>query len=273
MSLLETTKSLLQTHQIVPNRLLGQNFTIEPSVFQTMVDHASLCPDDVTLDIGAGLGFLTRFLASRCKKVLAVEADKRLMMILRGQLDDTSKVEVIEGNILRVQVPAFSKIISIPPYQISSQLLPWLFDKHFDCGVMILQKEFANRLVAPAGSREYGWLTVLTYYFMNCELLDNVPRWLFYPSPKVGSVIVRLVPKRPLPFALKDEELFTRLVQTIFTQRNRRVRNAVLPFLQDIYGRKAKKFMKIDDVLPFHDKRVRELAPEDFGELANAFAY
>jgi len=243
---------------------------IDPSVFRCMTGYASLSSNDVVLDIGAGLGFLTRFLASKCKGVLAVESDTRLVKALREQLKDLSNVEIIEGDVLKVQVPQFIKAVSIPPYNISSPLLLWLFSKKFDCAVLIFQKEFANRLVASVGSEDYGWLTVAAYYSVEVELLDEIPKWMFYPRPEVDSVIIRLKPKRPPPFTLKNEALFKQLVQTLFTQRNRKVRNAVLPFIKGVHAATAEDAVKLADSLLFQDKRVRELAPEDFGALTNA---
>jgi 16S rRNA (adenine1518-N6/adenine1519-N6)-dimethyltransferase len=237
-----------------------------------MSDYASLSSKDVVLDIGSGLGYPTRFLASKCRSVLAVETDDKLVSVLREQLEGLPNVEIIKGNVLKVQVPKFNKVVSIPPYQISSRLLLWLFNRSFDCAVLIFQKEFTNRLVASVGSDDYGWLTVLTYYHVECELLDEVPKSMFYPQPEVNSVIARLSPKHSPPFILKDEKPFTRLVQSLFTQRNRKVRNAVLPFLKGICRKTTKDAMKTADMLPFHDKRVRELAPEDFGALANALS-
>jgi 16S rRNA (adenine1518-N6/adenine1519-N6)-dimethyltransferase len=270
MSLPKRTKFLLRRYRILPNKHLGQNFMIDPSVFRCMTGYASLGSNDVVLDIGAGLGFLTRFLASKCKGVLAVESDTRLVKALREQLKDLSNVEIIEGDVLKVQVPQFIKAVSIPPYNISSSLLLWLFSKKFDCAVLIFQKEFANRLVASVGSEDYGWLTVAAYYSVEVELLDEIPKWMFYPRPEVDSVIIRLKPKRPPPFTLKNEALFKQLVQTLFTQRNRKVRNAVLPFIKGMHAATAEDAVKLADSLLFQDKRVRELAPEDFGALANA---
>lgn len=237
-----------------------------------MTGYASLSRDDVVLDIGAGLGFLTRFLADKCKYVLAVESDSRLVRILREQRGDLPNVKIIEGDVLEVQMSQFNKVVSAPPYYISSSMLLWLFNKDFECAVLIFQKEFANRLVASIGGEDYGWLTVVTYYHAEVELLDEVPKWTFYPQPEVNSIIVRLKPRRPPPFTLKNKALFEQLVRFLFTQRNRKVRNGVLPFIKSRHVTTAKNAVKLADSLPFHDKRIRELAPEDFGALANAFA-
>jgi 16S rRNA (adenine1518-N6/adenine1519-N6)-dimethyltransferase len=133
--------------------------------------------------------------------------------------------------------------------------------------VLAFQDEFAKRLAAQVGSKDYSRLTVAIYYRADVELLDLVPRNSFYPSPDVDSIMVRLKPKPP-PFKVKDERLFFQLVQAVFTQRNKKLRNAIMPFLT---GRKMGKeqAQKLADSLTFYDKRVRELAPEDLGALAN----
>ncbi len=273
MSLLEKTKLLLRANQISPKRFLGQNFMVEPSIFPVLSDCAALGDSDVTLDIGAGLGFLTGFLAKKCRKVLAVEIDRKLVSVLHEQLEGLANVDLIEGNILRVPVPEFNKVVSIPPYQISSRLLLWLFNRHFDCAAVILQREFTNKLVAPVGCEDYGWLTILAYQYAECELQDEISKTLFYPQPRVDSVIVRLTPKQSVPFALKSKALFTKLTQSLFTQRNRKVKNAILPFVKREFAGAQKDAGGIAKAIPFHDKRVRELSPEDFGELANALTW
>jgi 16S rRNA (adenine1518-N6/adenine1519-N6)-dimethyltransferase len=270
MSLLEKTKYLLQTYQIRPKKSLGQNFMIEPAFFSNMTDCASLSGNETVLDIGAGVGLLTRFVANRCNTVLAVEADKAIAGLLREQLSDMSNVKIIEGDVLRTEIPPFDKVISIPPYNISSHLLLWLFSRKFDSAVFIFQREFANRLVAPPGNEEYGSLTVISHHYMKVELLGHVPKSAFYPQPKVVSVIVSLKPSENKPFVLKDEASFRNFVQSLFTQRNRKVRNAVLPYLRRAYSLSKETAVKTAEALPFHDRRVRELTPENFGVLANA---
>jgi len=135
---------------------------------------------------------------------------------------------------------------------------------------LTFQEEFAKRLSAQVGSKDYSRLTVATYYRADAELLDFVPKSAFYPPPDVDSLVVRMKPRAP-PFRIKDEKTFFELVQIMFTQRNKKVRNAVLPFL--LKRRISKeKALKLADSLLFHEKRVRELAPEDFGALTNEIA-
>jgi 16S rRNA (adenine1518-N6/adenine1519-N6)-dimethyltransferase len=226
-----------------------------------------LTKDDVVLEVGAGFGFLTQLLSSECKKVIAVEVDPQLVSFLRKQLHSLQNVDLIEGDILKVALPPFNKVVSAPPYSISSPLLFRLLERNFDSAVLILQKEFAERLAASVGSKDYGRLTVTIYYRADVELLDYVPRTMFYPPPDVDSMMVRLKPRAP-PFQVDDEETFFELVRALFTQRNKKVRNALILFLRkrEITGRDA---VELADSTVYSAKRVRELAPEDFGILAN----
>jgi len=267
MDLLQRTKHLLRRHSVRLRKRLGQNFVVDPTLLQKMVSYAALSREDVVLEVGAGLGFLTELLSQACGRVLAVEVDPRLIDILREELKDFENVTVIEGDILNVSIPSFNKVVSTPPYSISSPLLFWLLERDFECAVLTFQEELAERLVARVGSGEYGRLTVATYYRAEAELLDHVSKEMFYPSPDVDSRIIRLNPREP-PFPVEDEALFFDLVRILFTQRNKKMRNAIIPFLRK-RGMRGEEARRLADSLPFHDRRVRGLAPEDFGFLAN----
>ncbi len=268
INLLQRTKHLLRLYNLFPKKRLGQNFTVNSDLLRSLVSHASLTKDDVVLEVGAGLGFLTQLLSRECKKVLAVEVDPKLARILKEQLHSLQNVDIIKGDILKVSISPFNKVVSAPPYSISSPLLFRLLESKFDWAVLILQKEFAERLAASVGSKDYGRLTVTIYYRADVELLDYVPRTMFYPSPDVDSLMVRLKPREP-PFQVEDEETFFELVRTLFTQRNKKVRNALIPFLRkrEITGKEA---VELADSTIYRAKRVRELAPEDFAILTNA---
>jgi len=267
----EETKRLLRTFRIVPNRLLGQNFMVEPQLFDRLSDYASLCRDDVVLDAGAGFGFLTRFLAAKCKSAIAVEKDPRVAVALREQLSGLANVAVIEGDVLKAELLAFNKVIAIPPYYLSSRLVMWLLERKVACAVLVLQRGFANRLVAAVGREDYGWLTVVACHGAEVELFDAVPKEMFYPQPEVDSVIVRLVPWKTAPFEVKDVLLFRQMVQWLFTERNKKLSNALVPFIKNTFKVSKEEAKKRICVVPFGERRVRELAPKDFGVLANVF--
>lgn len=266
--LLGKLKILLRRNRFFPKKRLGQNFLVDESLIQRMINYASLSPRDTVLEIGAGFGFLTRHLAQCCKRVLAVEVDKKLIHALRHELKNLSNIDFIEGNILKIPIPPFNKVVSTPPYSISSPLLFWLLERPFKLAVLTFQKEFGQRLTASVGSKNYSRLTVATYYRAEAEILENVPKTSFYPSPDVDSVLIRLKPRETPPFKVENLSFFHEVLQMLFTQRNKKLRNAVTLFLHK-KGMRRTQAIKIADSLVFHDKRVRELAPEDLGAVAN----
>jgi 16S rRNA (adenine1518-N6/adenine1519-N6)-dimethyltransferase len=267
---LEETKQLLRTHRISPNKLLGQNFMVEPLLYPKLCIYAALSKEDMVLDAGAGFGLLTCFLADKCKAVVAVEKDPQVATVLREQVKGLDNVTVIEGDVLKVSLPAFNKVIAAPPYYFSSHLLTWLLERNVDCAVLILQKEFADRLAAPVGSEEYGWLTVVTSQIMEVKLLDAVPKEMFYPPPEVDSVVVSLKPWSTKLFELKNPALFMRMTKWLFTQRNKKLAKALSPFIRENFKLSKSDAEKLAHSFPPHERRVRELPPTDFGALANA---
>jgi 16S rRNA (adenine1518-N6/adenine1519-N6)-dimethyltransferase len=269
---LEETKQLLQTHRIFPNKLLGQNFMVEPSLYPKLCIYAALGKLDVVLDAGAGFGWLPCFLADKCRAVVAVEKDPQIATMLREQITGLDNVIVVEGDVLKVSLPKFNKVIAIPPYYLSSNLVFWLLERNIDIAVMILQKEFARRTVAPVGSEEYSWLTVILSQRAEIELLDIVPKKMFYPQPEVDSIMLKLNFLRAKPFEVKDAAFFVRITKWLFTQRNKKLGKAVTPFIRDRFKLKKQEAEKQALSLPFHERRVRELSPKDFGEVANALS-
>jgi 16S rRNA (adenine1518-N6/adenine1519-N6)-dimethyltransferase len=269
---LEETKRLLRTYRITPNKYSGQNFMVEPSLYEKMCIYAALCSEDVVLDAGAGFGFLSCFMADKCRAVIAVERDPQVAKALRERVENAGNVIVVEGDVLKSELPEFNKVIAIPPYYLSTRLITWIIERRIDCAVMILQREFAKRLVAAVGSEDYGWLTVLTYQRAIVGLLDPVLKELFYPSPEVDSVIVSLKPWSKSPFEVKDKLLFRQMVKWIFTQRNKKICKSIVPFLKTTLKVNKQDAEKLAFTLPFHDRRGRELSPKDFGALANVIS-
>ncbi len=266
---LQEVKLLLQKHQIAPNRLLGQNFLVDSSLYPKLADYAEVNAFDVVLDAGAGFGFLTRFLSERCKRVIAVEKDHAVAEVLRENVSGIHNVTIIEGDVLKEEIPAFNKVVSIPPYYLSSRFLLWLLDRKFERAFLVLQKEFADRLVAKVGCEEYGWLTVATYQFAQSVMLDPVPNWMFYPQPQVDSIVICLKPWARPPFAVKNVELFRRMVKWLFTQRNKKLGNALRPFIRKEFRKDREQVEKVASAILSRNRRVRDLAPKDFGAIVN----
>ncbi len=267
---IEEIKQLLLTHRINPNKLLGQNFMIESSLYKKMSSYAQLDKRDKVLDAGAGFGFLTRFLSGKCETVVAVEKDPKVAQVLKEQVKELDNVIVIEGDVFQTALPTFNKVVAIPPYYLSSHLVLWVLKKRVDSVVMILQKEFGHRLVATVATEEYGWLSVIANQLAQVELLDPVSKEMFYPSPEVDSVIISLKPYRTKSFEVNNEDRFVQLVKWLFTQRNKKLANALAPFIKSNFKLSKSDAEKLALTIPFYDTRVRELLPQDFGAIANA---
>jgi len=261
---------LLQQNKISPNKGLGQNFMIEPLLYPKLCTYAALGESDVVLDAGAGFGFLAKYLSGKCKAVLAVEKDPQVASALRSQVKCLSNVTVIEGDVLKAALPPFNKVIALPPYYLSSQLVTWILERKVGCAVLVVQKEFAQRLIAQIGSEEYGWLTVVTAQKAESQLLDKVPKEMFHPRPEVDSVILSLKPYTAKPFEITDEAFFLRLTKWLFTERNRKLAKALTPFLKSNLKLDKQAAENLAQNQRHHEKRVRELAPNEFGELSNA---
>jgi len=271
MNLLKETMRILRAHRIAPKKRLGQNFLVDYDLLKRMVSYAELSLEDTVLEVGAGLGFLTEILAEECGHVIAVEVDPRLVNILKRRLSNRRNLSILKGDILKLEVPPFNKVVSTPPYSISSPLLFWLLERKFERAVLTFQKEFAERLVAPVNSRDYCRLTVATYYRSRVKVLDYVPRDRFWPTPEVDSLIIELMPREERPFKVEDESFFFKVVSFLFTQKNKKVRNGLIAFLRGRGVEKAEA-VEIADSVPFHEKRVRELTPEDLGLVVNDLA-
>jgi 16S rRNA (adenine1518-N6/adenine1519-N6)-dimethyltransferase len=267
---LEQIQHLLKTHNISPNKLLGQNFMVEPTFYHKLCTYADLRGSDVVLDAGAGFGLLTRYLSERCKGVVAVEKDPQIAYFLCNEFKGSSNVTVIEGDVLKAQLPPFNKVIAAPPYYLSSHLLLWILGRNVECAVLIVQREFAQRLIAAVGTEEYGWITVVAKQKHQAEILDAVPKEMFYPPPEVNSVILHLKQLQNQPFIIKNQTQFIQLTKWLFTQRNKKIAKALTPFIRSNYKLSKQEAEKIVCLLPFQEKRPRELSPKDFGAIADA---
>lgn len=247
-----------------PNKRLGQHFLVDSEVANRQVQYADIGKTDRVLEIGPGLGILTRNLCKRAGKVVAVEIDPVAAEYLQREIEG---IEVIRGDVLKIQLPRFNKVVSNLPFKISSPITFKLLEEEFDMGILMYQKEFAERLAAKRGDPDYSRLSVNTYYKARIEILESVPRSSFYPEPKVDSSIVSIAP-RPSPFKVHDEEHFFRLVKALFTYRRKKIGNSLLLAWRDLCDSENAMREHVSD-LPNVDKRVEQLSPEEIGDLSN----
>ncbi len=263
----EQVKAVLESIGKRPTRRLGQNFLLDENVLRRAVELAELTPQDTVLEIGPGLGNLTEELLRSGAKVVAVEQDAVFCRFLERRFG--GRIELVHADAVKAFLPEFDKVVSNLPYQISSPITFKLMDIGFDVAVLMVQKEFAERMVAKPGSGDYGRLTVGVYYRADCSIELDVPRSAFWPQPKVDSCVVKLVPKRERPFKIKDEKVFFDVTKAVFSHRRKKIANSLLvdPAVQPLMNEKVRPFV---GTLPYASKRPEELSPEMIGELTDA---
>jgi 16S rRNA (adenine1518-N6/adenine1519-N6)-dimethyltransferase len=248
-----------------PSKRLGQNFLIDESIAQEIV--ASISPDrsDTVLEPGPGHGTLTSPLLQKVGRVVAIEKDPRLVSELQEKFRNHSNLTILTGDILKIDsVPSFNKIVSTPPYYISSKLTLLLADLNFDLASIVFQKEFGERLTAQPGSSDYGRLTVSISRKLEVEWLRDIPRAAFDPKPKVDSALLRFT-RKPTRTEL-DEILFEEMVRGMFNQRRRLSKSSLLHFLSLKYGKRVAREISKKLVIP--DRRVYQLSVNELENLS-----
>ncbi|VVB89159.1 putative ribosomal RNA small subunit methyltransferase A [uncultured archaeon] len=238
-----------------------QHFLIDKRVMNRIIEYGNLDSSDVVLEIGAGYGNLTELLAKRAGKVIAIEMDPQLA----SSIKESQNLEVVVGDVLKMDFPQFNKVISNLPYSISSPVTFKLLRCKFDFGILMYQHEFAKRMVAAPVSKDYGRLSVTVQYYADARILEVVPAAAFSAPPQVSSAIVKLVP-RPAPYTVKDEDFFMRFLIAVFSQRRKTLRNAILNNATLLGIRDNALGTIPDEILR---KRAEVLSPEELAALAD----
>ncbi|UCH89062.1 MAG: ribosomal RNA small subunit methyltransferase A [Thermoplasmata archaeon] len=243
----------------------SQHLLVDEQVLENQLRFANIRRTDRVLEIGAGLGTLTVALAKQAEKVITVEKDQRFKNYLTETLPDN--VELIIDDFLDLELPKFDKVVANIPYEISSKIVFKLLNYQFIAGILIFQLEFANRMAAAHGSHDYSRLTVKIHTKAHCEILQQVSRRAFYPVPKVDSAIVELVPRTP-SYKIENEALFDKVVDAVFNQRRKMIKNALLNKHKWFKINKDEMKSVVSD-LDYGTLRGEKLSPEQLAELAN----
>lgn len=273
-----TPKEILHQYGIKPNKKLGQSFLIDINVINRIIGASDISGDDTVVEIGAGIGVMTEGIARKARRVIAVEIDRNLTLVLKDRLGGYDNVEVHSGDILKFDFKSVAeahktkiRIIGNVPYNISSPLVFRLisFRPVISDFMLMLQKEIVQRLVSVPDNRIYGVPSVILQMFAAAERLFDVPSTCFYPRPKVESAIVRgEFPEKPF-VPLQDEIFFTGLVKAAFAQRRKMLINnlknsRLLERLSEAELKSALEAAGIDG-----KRRGESLSVSEFGNLSN----
>ena len=269
---------LLAAHKIHPKKQLGQNFIVDPAFTEMIVKRAGILPEDIILEIGAGLGALTIPLARRAKKIFAVEKDRQIIPILNMEIlvSGLTNISIIEKDILAVNIKTLvenmgGKIVVMGnlPYNISSQILVQLIRSRggISRAVLMFQKELAHRITAEIGCKDYGRLTVMLRYCSDIKKLVDVKASLFFPKPKVDSQILELKFKKEIDHKAVDEPFFFKVIKSGFGNRRKTLKNALAASELNIDPNTAKRILEKSGIDPI--RRAETLTVEEFVKLSN----
>lgn len=237
---LSVIKKVMGEHSVTFSKGLGQNFLVNPTVCPKMAEAVRESTDKPigVLEIGAGVGVLTKELLERCEKVVCVELDTRLFPVLEDTLAGYDNLTLINGDILKIDLKKVVEehfegmevfVCANLPYYITSPVIMRLLEEKlpFNKIIVMVQKEAGDRLCARVGSRESGAVTVAVNYYAEAKKLFDVSRGSFFPSPKVDSCVIVLDLTKKGNYDVKDEELFFKMIKSAFAQRRKTILNSV----------------------------------------------
>ena len=268
--------TLLRAYDLHPRKHLGQSFLMDSVALQRIVAAADLSPDDAVVEVGAGLGTLTRPLAKRAGSVMAVELDDRLVQVLREQLSDLPNAQIVHGDVLRISDWGFPhrgyKVVGNLPYYITSAILRHFLEKEPRPRLMVVtvQREVAERIIAGPG--EMSLLAVSVQFYGRPRIVARIRAGAFYPPPKVESAVVRIdVGERPTVVLGEgaDEATFFRAARAGFGQRRKMLRNSLSAglALPPAYVEEALTGAGVDP-----RRRAETLTLQEWAEVAGAIS-
>ena len=239
-------KALLGRHGFRFSKSMGQNFLIEHWVPRDIAEASGAAPGKGVLEVGPGIGPLTRELSNLADKVVSVELDKALLPILGETMSDRDNFELVPGDILKTNIPQlvrekFEGLDAIAcanlPYNITTPAITALIESHCFSGITVMiQREVARRICAAPGTSDYGAFSLYCQYHARTELLFDVPPTCFIPAPKVTSAVLRLTP-RPAPQEVDDPDHFFRVVKAAFAQRRKTLVNGLSASFGDRFSK------------------------------------
>jgi len=272
-------REILAARGLAPRRRFGQNFLVRPDLAERIVEHAHVREDDVVVEIGPGTGALTAHFASRARHLIAIEKDTGLAEFLREEFAELPRVSIEPGDFLDSDLAALAARYQTPkllvagniPYNITTPVIERIFAQHavVRVAVLLVQKEYAERLAAAAGTPAYGALTLFARYHALLEPLMTVPASAFWPRPDVDSMLVRFFLRDEPPVTVPSEELLFRIIRGSFHMRRKQLINTLEESLE-LSKDKIERLCRHAGIVP--TRRGETLTLDEFAKLARAAA-
>lgn len=276
------TKEIIQRHGFSFKKSLGQNFLIDQNILAKIIDAAGLDKTKGALEIGPGIGALTEKLAQQAGKVTAVEIDQRLLPILKEVLEPYPHVDVVHGDVLKLQLRELFEqqfkdvsgvsVVANLPYYVTTPILMKLLEEGLPLEhiVVMIQKEVAERMAASPGGKEYGSLSIAVQYYSEPELVCIVPHTVFIPQPNVESAVIRLSVRKEPPVSVEDEAFFFDVVHASFAQRRKTIANNLKSRFFPKEGReRLEQLLAEAGIEP--SRRAETLSLQEYAMLSNVF--
>ncbi len=277
MNLEKETKFIMNKYNITANKNYGQNFLIDENIVKSIVEKAEVCKNDLVIEIGPGLGTLTKYLLDSAGKVICIELDYNVLKILNDRFSLYSNFELINNDVLKVNLKElieknheFSnvKVVANLPYYITTPIIMKLLEEKLNLKsiTVMVQKEVALRLTETPGGKETGSITYSINYYTNPQIVLNVSKECFIPSPKVDSAVIKLDILKEPKVNVKNEKLFFKIIKSAFLQKRKTLINSLSN--NGISNKEVLEKMLTD--LNFDLKiRAEKLSLEDFAKITD----
>lgn len=280
-TLIEETKFIMKKYNIRANKSLGQNFLSSEQVVNEIVESSKIDKEDLVIEIGPGLGTLTKYLLEKAGKVIGIELDKKMVEILQDRFKLYNNFELYQQDVLKIDLKHLIKkekentnikkvkIVANLPYYITTPIIMKLLEEKLDLEsiTVMIQKEVADRLIAIPGEKETGAITYAVYYYAIAEAILEVPKESFIPEPEVTSKVIKLNIRKEPPIEVQDKELMFKIIKSAFMQRRKTLINALNNakiFQNKEEGNQILESLKLDESV-----RAEKLTLENFADITN----
>ena len=283
MSVLEETKYLMKKYKIKANKSLGQNFLIDDTVIEDIVNGANITKNDLVIEIGPGLGSMTALLVEKAKKVICIELDKKMIQILNDRFIAYNNIEIINEDVLKIDLNSLIekekkeneihnvKIVANLPYYITTPIIMKLLEENLDIEsiTVMIQKEVADRLIEIPSGKNTGAITYTVFYYCEPEKIREVENTSFVPMPEVTSEVISLKLRKEPAVKVENKKVFFNIIKSAFMQRRKTLINALVNtgvFTSKEEGARTLKTLNLKE-----DIRAETLTIEDFARISNYF--